>query len=107
MSRGTLRKSGILAGVLGAVTAAMTTAAPPVTADAGAARQPQVVRCELVRADLPDVAGFNCDSTVQGPIEDFIIQGPVSVQRFHCAVGFASPLLVIGQECVEDSALDG
>jgi hypothetical protein len=100
MNRWMARKTRALLVMLSAVAAVAVTTAPATARADDTARQQLVIECQVVNADLPNVLGLSCDTDVFGPIEDFIIQGPINLQRYHCESGFAhGRLWVVGSDC--------
>ncbi|MFD0402304.1 hypothetical protein ACFVHI_29980 [Kitasatospora sp. NPDC127121] len=60
----------------------------------------EVIRCNEVNADLPNVMGRDCDSTTWGPLSNFTLIDRGSGGAYQCQSGWAEGgLWVNGQGC--------
>ncbi|MFJ7274108.1 hypothetical protein [Kitasatospora sp. NPDC098663] len=60
----------------------------------------EVIRCEEVSSEPPNVFGRSCDSTTWGPLENFIVMDRTTRAAYQCQTGWAEGTLWMnGQNC--------
>ncbi|MEV8327084.1 hypothetical protein [Kitasatospora sp. NPDC056731] len=60
----------------------------------------EVIRCEEVSSEPPNVMGRSCDSTTWGPLENFVVMDRTTRAGYQCQSGWAEgSLWVNGQNC--------